>query len=136
MVDYLLICFGGILETLNDDSLVNIRGMFKCGHGRIQNTMDCNIRIWCNHMLLFTVFFSIFIVHFLLNLLSKACSSSCPVLDCWFVQEKAGRGGGLTAATSQEKSLLHVRTDAHSHAAESQPAPSDINPDRVYFVTG
>ncbi|XP_049458274.1 TAP binding protein (tapasin), tandem duplicate 1 [Epinephelus fuscoguttatus] len=65
----------------------------------------------------------------------KACSSSCPVLDCWFVQEKAGRGGGLTAATSQEKSLLHVRTDAHSHAAESQPAPSDINPDRVYFVT-
>ncbi|XP_033492027.1 tapasin [Epinephelus lanceolatus] len=65
----------------------------------------------------------------------KACSSSCPVLDCWFVQEKAGRGGGLTAATSQEKSLLHVRTDAHSHTAESQPAPSDINPDRVYFVT-
>ncbi|XP_042363050.1 TAP binding protein (tapasin), tandem duplicate 1 [Plectropomus leopardus] len=65
----------------------------------------------------------------------KACSSSCPVLECWFVQEKAGRGGGLTAATSQEKSLLHIRTDAHSHAAEPQRTPSDINPDRVYFVT-
>ncbi|KAI3358841.1 hypothetical protein L3Q82_015238 [Scortum barcoo] len=65
----------------------------------------------------------------------KACSSSCPVLECWFVQEKAGRGGGLTAATSQEKSLLRVRTDAHGHADESQKAPSDINPDRVYVVT-
>ncbi|XP_029298930.1 TAP binding protein (tapasin), tandem duplicate 1 isoform X1 [Cottoperca gobio] len=65
----------------------------------------------------------------------KASSSSCPVLECWFVQEKAGRGGGLAAATSQEKSLLHIRTDAYSHSAESQQAPSDINPDRVYFIT-
>nr|AEE65411.1 tapasin precursor [Dicentrarchus labrax] len=65
----------------------------------------------------------------------QACSSSCPVLECWFVQEKVGRGGGLTAATSQEKSLLHIRTDAHSHSAESQKTPSDINPDRVYFIT-
>ncbi|XP_031151419.1 TAP binding protein (tapasin), tandem duplicate 1 [Sander lucioperca] len=65
----------------------------------------------------------------------KACSSSCPVLECWFVQEKAGRGGGLTAATSQEKSLLHIRTGAHSHSADFNQAPSDINPDRVYFIT-
>ncbi|KAK5910894.1 hypothetical protein CgunFtcFv8_005116 [Champsocephalus gunnari] len=65
----------------------------------------------------------------------KACSSSCPVLECWFVQEKTGRGGGLTGATSQDKSLLHIRTDAHSHTAKSQQAPSDINPDRVYFIT-
>ncbi|XP_071357309.1 TAP binding protein (tapasin), tandem duplicate 1 isoform X2 [Trachinotus anak] len=65
----------------------------------------------------------------------QACSSSCPVLDCWFVQEKAGRGGGLTGATTQEKSLLHIRTDANSHSAESQRAPSDISPDRVYFIT-
>ncbi|GLD59439.1 tapasin-like protein [Lates japonicus] len=63
----------------------------------------------------------------------QACSSSCPVLECWFVQEKAGRGGGLTAATTQEKSLLHVRTDPNR--AESQHTPSDISPDRVYFVT-
>ncbi|XP_076610033.1 TAP binding protein (tapasin), tandem duplicate 1 [Chaetodon auriga] len=65
----------------------------------------------------------------------QACSSSCPVLECWFVQEKTGRGGGLTAATSQEKSLLHIRTDALGHSAESQKAPSDISPDRVYFIT-
>ncbi|XP_018539931.1 tapasin [Lates calcarifer] len=65
--------------------------------------------------------------------LIQACSSSCPVLECWFVQEKAGRGGGLTAATTQEKSLLHVRTDPNR--AESRHTPSDISPDRVYFVT-
>ncbi|KAM9340087.1 TAP binding protein (tapasin), tandem duplicate 1 [Symphorus nematophorus] len=65
----------------------------------------------------------------------QACSSSCPVLECWFVQEKVGRGGGLTAATDQEKSLLHIRKDKHSHSEDSQNSPSGINPDRVYFVT-
>ncbi|XP_028256444.1 TAP binding protein (tapasin), tandem duplicate 1 [Parambassis ranga] len=65
----------------------------------------------------------------------QACSSSCPVLECWFVQEKAGRGGGLTGATTQEKSLLHIRTDAHSDGAETRKGPSDISPERVYFVT-
>lgn len=59
--------------------------------------------------------------------------SRCPVLECWFVQEKAGRGGGLTPAVNQEKSLLHVSTGAHSG---SRQAPSDINPDKIYFVTG
>uniref|UniRef100_A0A3B5BBL0 TAP binding protein n=1 Tax=Stegastes partitus TaxID=144197 RepID=A0A3B5BBL0_9TELE len=68
-------------------------------------------------------------------LLVGASSSSCPVLECWFVQEKVGRGGGLTGATSQEKSLLHIRTDAHSQDAASQKTPTDINPDRVYYVT-
>uniref|UniRef100_A0A3Q0RCH6 TAP binding protein (tapasin), tandem duplicate 1 n=1 Tax=Amphilophus citrinellus TaxID=61819 RepID=A0A3Q0RCH6_AMPCI len=63
----------------------------------------------------------------------QACSSSCPVLECWFVQEKAGRGGGLTGATTQEKSLLLIRTDAERQSDESQQEPSDINPDRVYF---
>ncbi|KAM3596351.1 uncharacterized protein V6R79_013053 [Siganus canaliculatus] len=66
----------------------------------------------------------------------KACScSSCPVLECWFVQEKQGRGGGLTAPTTQEKSLLYIRKDAESHSVESKKAPSDISPDRVYSVT-
>lgn len=66
----------------------------------------------------------------------QACSSSssCPVLECWFVQEKAGRGGGLTGATTQEKSLLHIRTDAERQRDESQQEPTDINPDRIYFV--
>ncbi|KAM6899469.1 TAP binding protein (tapasin), tandem duplicate 1 [Xenentodon cancila] len=63
-----------------------------------------------------------------------ACSS-CPVLECWFVQEKVGRGGGLTGATTQEKSLLYVRTDAPTDSAKTQQAPSGINPDRVYFIT-
>uniref|UniRef100_A0AAQ4S6P7 Ig-like domain-containing protein n=1 Tax=Gasterosteus aculeatus aculeatus TaxID=481459 RepID=A0AAQ4S6P7_GASAC len=63
---------------------------------------------------------------------STACSS-CPVLECWFVQEKTGRGGGLAAATTLEKSLLHIQTDPHP--AESQQAPSDIHPDRVYLIT-
>ncbi|KAG7235012.1 hypothetical protein INR49_003423 [Caranx melampygus] len=64
---------------------------------------------------------------------SSSSSSSCLVMECWFVQEKTGRGGGLTAATTQEKSLLYIRTDTNS--AESQKAPSDISPDRVYFIT-
>lgn len=64
----------------------------------------------------------------------QACSSSCPVLECWFVQEKAGRGGGLTGATTQEKSLLHIRTGADGQNDESQRAPKDINPERVYSV--
>ncbi|KAM9386380.1 TAP binding protein (tapasin), tandem duplicate 1 [Pholidichthys leucotaenia] len=66
---------------------------------------------------------------------SSSSSSSCPVLDCWFVQEKVGRGGGLTGGTSQEKSLLHIRTDAQDRTTETQRAPSDINPDRVYSIT-
>uniref|UniRef100_UPI003AAEC6F0 TAP binding protein (tapasin), tandem duplicate 1 n=1 Tax=Centroberyx gerrardi TaxID=166262 RepID=UPI003AAEC6F0 len=76
-----------------------------------------------------------------LSLVAFSCfiqvyGSSCPVLECWFVQEKTGRGGGLTAATSQEKSLLHIRTAADSGSAERrQQPPSDINPDRVYYIT-
>ncbi|CAK6971638.1 TAP binding protein (tapasin)%2C tandem duplicate 1 [Scomber scombrus] len=77
-----------------------------------------------------------------LSLVAVACfvqacssSSSCPVVDCWFVQEKAGRGGGLTAPTTQEKSLLFIGTEAHSESPKTQQAPPDISPDRVYFVT-
>lgn len=63
----------------------------------------------------------------------KACSSSsCAVLECWFVREQTGRGG-LSATSSHETSLLHIRTDRHS--AESRPAPPDSPPDRVYFIT-
>ncbi|XP_029369827.1 TAP binding protein (tapasin), tandem duplicate 1 [Echeneis naucrates] len=68
------------------------------------------------------------------NSSSSSSSSSCPLMECWFVQEKTGRGGGLTGATTQEKSLLHISTDANSHG-ESQRVPSDISPDRVFFVT-
>lgn len=63
----------------------------------------------------------------------SADGSRCPVLECWFVQEKAGRGGGLTPAVNQEKSLLHFSRSAH---IGSQQAPSDINPDKIYLVTG
>lgn len=67
--------------------------------------------------------------------LIQVCGSSCPVLECWFVQEKAGRGGGLTGATSQEKSLLHIRTESHIHDDKPHKAPADISPDRIYFIT-
>ncbi|KAM6973868.1 TAP binding protein (tapasin), tandem duplicate 1 [Tautogolabrus adspersus] len=65
--------------------------------------------------------------------LVQACSSSCPVLECWFVHEK-GRGG-LTSAGNQEKTLLYISTDEHRHPEESERAPSDDNPDKVFFVT-
>lgn len=52
------------------------------------------------------------------------------------MQEKAGRGGGLTGATTQEKSLLHIRTEADGQNDDSQRAPKDINPERVYSVIG
>lgn len=72
----------------------------------------------------------------LLNLLCEGCSCTCPVMECWFVQEKPGRGGGLTGATTQEKSLLHIRTDKQSEAAGSQSDATDIDPSRVYAITG
>ncbi|KAJ8000085.1 hypothetical protein DPEC_G00201190 [Dallia pectoralis] len=62
--------------------------------------------------------------------------TSCPVLECWFVQEKPGRGGGFPAAMSQEKSLLYINTDPDRKRPESQQRPStDIDPDRVYYIT-
>lgn len=47
------------------------------------------------------------------------------------MQEKIG--GGLTAAVDQERSLLHVSTGARS---QTQKVPSDVKPERIYFVTG
>ncbi|XP_034437571.1 tapasin-like isoform X2 [Hippoglossus hippoglossus] len=63
----------------------------------------------------------------------QACSSSsrCPAVECWLVQDHVSRRG----ATTQEKSLLHIRTDANSRDAASEQIPSDINPDRVFFIT-
>uniref|UniRef100_A0A6Q2WXM4 Ig-like domain-containing protein n=1 Tax=Esox lucius TaxID=8010 RepID=A0A6Q2WXM4_ESOLU len=62
--------------------------------------------------------------------------TSCPVLECWFVQERPGRGGGFPAAMSQEKSLLYINTDPEWKRPESQQRPStDINPDRLYYIT-
>ncbi|KAL0962364.1 hypothetical protein UPYG_G00339140 [Umbra pygmaea] len=62
--------------------------------------------------------------------------TSCPVLECWFVQEKPGRSGGFPAAMSQEKSLLYINTDPERKRTELEQRPSaDINPDRVYYIT-
>ncbi|KAG7457604.1 hypothetical protein MATL_G00228840 [Megalops atlanticus] len=62
--------------------------------------------------------------------------TTCPVLECWFVQEKPGRGGGFPAAMSQEKSMLYIRTDPDStETGSKQNPPNDINPTRVYYVT-
>ncbi|XP_029961835.1 tapasin-like [Salarias fasciatus] len=75
---------------------------------------------------------------YLLSLLAFACffqvySSSCPVLECWFMLDKAG--GGLAGAPKREKSLFYIQRDAHSHRAEPQRSPPDINPERIYPVS-
>uniref|UniRef100_A0A4W5KT63 Ig-like domain-containing protein n=1 Tax=Hucho hucho TaxID=62062 RepID=A0A4W5KT63_9TELE len=46
--------------------------------------------------------------------------ASCPILECWFVQEKPGRGGSFHAAMSQEKSLLYINTDPGSEETRSK----------------
>lgn len=84
--------------------------------------------------MIFLVDVVLWLHYFLLLLCCEACSSSCPVLDCWFVQERVGRGGGLTAPTTQEKSLLHIRKSSQS--VEPSGIPSDINPEKVFYVTG
>ncbi|KAI4898298.1 hypothetical protein NFI96_033498 [Prochilodus magdalenae] len=67
-------------------------------------------------------------------LFGGACSSGCSVLECWFVQEKPGRGGGFSAAMSQEKSVMYIRTDPNGEKIQQKP-PSDVDPSRVYHVT-
>uniref|UniRef100_A0A672RJ54 Ig-like domain-containing protein n=1 Tax=Sinocyclocheilus grahami TaxID=75366 RepID=A0A672RJ54_SINGR len=47
-----------------------------------------------------------------------ASGSGCPVLECWFVQEKPGHGG---AFSEESRSELHP--------------PADISPSRIYSVT-
>ncbi|XP_067112668.1 tapasin-like [Osmerus mordax] len=60
-------------------------------------------------------------------------ASTCPVLECWFVQEKPGRG--FPAAMTQEKSLLVIGTDPEIQGTGSRLNPSsDINPERVYYI--
>ncbi|KAJ8354556.1 hypothetical protein SKAU_G00221230 [Synaphobranchus kaupii] len=59
----------------------------------------------------------------------------CPIVECWFVQEKPGRGGGFQAAMSQDKSLMYVRISPDSTGAESgQKPPAGIDPTRIYHV--
>ncbi|KAJ8372453.1 hypothetical protein AAFF_G00288980 [Aldrovandia affinis] len=66
----------------------------------------------------------------------QAYGTTCPVLECWFVQERSGRGGGVAAGMSQEKSLLFVRTDPDDTRTGSKAAPpTDIVPARIYQVT-
>ncbi|KAJ8379224.1 hypothetical protein SKAU_G00000020 [Synaphobranchus kaupii] len=61
---------------------------------------------------------------------------TCPVLECWFVQEKSGRGGGFPAAMNQEKSLLYVGTDPdNTGSVPKKNPPADIDSARIYHVT-
>uniref|UniRef100_A0A8C1M9A4 Tapasin-related protein n=1 Tax=Cyprinus carpio TaxID=7962 RepID=A0A8C1M9A4_CYPCA len=58
-----------------------------------------------------------------------ASGSVCPVLECWFVQEKLGHGGGFSVPMSQEKSLMFIRTEAFSEEIMSElHPPADIAP--------
>nr|XP_055076120.1 TAP binding protein (tapasin), tandem duplicate 1 [Misgurnus anguillicaudatus] len=62
--------------------------------------------------------------------------SRCPVLECWFVQEKPGHGGGLSVPMSQEKSLMFITTEAYSEdTINDLHPPADISPSRIYYVT-
>lgn len=68
---------------------------------------------------------------------SAASGSGCPVLECWFVQEKPGHGGGFSVPMSQEKSLMFIRTEAFSEEIISElHPPADISSSRIYYVTG
>ncbi|CAN9500063.1 unnamed protein product [Ophioblennius macclurei] len=58
----------------------------------------------------------------------QVCSSSCPVLECWFVQDRPG------GAPKQEKTLFYIQRDAYSRRAESQHTAPDISPSRIYSV--
>ncbi|XP_056336038.1 tapasin-like [Danio aesculapii] len=62
--------------------------------------------------------------------------SACLVLECWFVQEKPGHGGGLSTPMSQEKSLMFISTEAYSEEIKTElHPPADISSSRVYYVT-
>ncbi|XP_051728993.1 tapasin-like isoform X13 [Ctenopharyngodon idella] len=70
------------------------------------------------------------------TLFCSASGSGCPVLECWFVQEKPGHGGGFSVPMSQEKSLMFIRTEAYSEETMSElHPPADISPSRIYYVT-
>ncbi|XP_076158116.1 tapasin-like [Alosa pseudoharengus] len=64
----------------------------------------------------------------------RASSDNCPVMECWFVQEKPGRGG-FSAPVTQEKSLMYIRTNSDDASITQSSPPADIDPSRVYYVT-
>ncbi|KAJ8398371.1 hypothetical protein AAFF_G00426260 [Aldrovandia affinis] len=71
----------------------------------------------------------------LLNCILQVHGRSCPVVECWFVHDKPGRGGGFPAGMNQDKCLMYVRTSPDSGRAESQQKPpADIDPTRIYHV--
>lgn len=82
------------------------------------STISANVK-WC-------------LIAFCLHVQGYGCS--CPVLECWFVQEKTGRGGGFAAPMNQEKSLLHISTVTISQEIRDQTT-TDVNAERVYYAT-
>ncbi|XP_062379383.1 tapasin-like isoform X2 [Sardina pilchardus] len=64
----------------------------------------------------------------------RASSDNCPVMECWFVQEKPGRGG-FSAPVTQEKSVMYIRTDSGDDSITQLSPPADIDLTRVYYVT-
>ncbi|XP_028819562.1 tapasin-like [Denticeps clupeoides] len=84
----------------------------------------------------FSTIYKICIIAFA-ALILHVSGNRCPDMECWFVQEKPGRGGGFSAAMSQEKSMMFIRTEPHSEESKTQqhPPPADISPARIYYVT-
>ncbi|TRZ04077.1 hypothetical protein DNTS_009694 [Danionella cerebrum] len=67
----------------------------------------------------------------------RVSGSACPVLECWFVQEVSGRGGGLSVHMSQEESLMFISTEGFSEETKADlHPPEDICASRFYYVTG
>ncbi|XP_048850198.1 TAP binding protein (tapasin), tandem duplicate 1 [Brienomyrus brachyistius] len=78
---------------------------------------------------------TIYKLSLILYTILRASGTNCPVLECWFVQEKPG--GGFPAATSQEKSLLYISSDTadRTEAQSTRRPPADISPSRIYHIS-
>ncbi|KAI7799188.1 TAP binding protein precursor, partial [Triplophysa rosa] len=95
------------------------RGMISTNRGKMSEFLTiCKLSI-----IAFTLFFGV-------------SGSGCPVLECWFVQEKPGHRGGFTVPMDQEKSLMFITTEAYNEKTLSElHPPADISPSRIYHVT-
>ncbi|TRY89781.1 hypothetical protein DNTS_010940 [Danionella cerebrum] len=81
-------------------------------------------------------FSSIYRIISALALFLKVSGTACPVLECWFVQEVSGRGGGLSVHMSQEESLMFISTEGFSEETKADlHPPEDICASRFYYVT-
>ncbi|XP_077599268.1 TAP binding protein (tapasin), tandem duplicate 1 [Stigmatopora nigra] len=80
-----------------------------------------NIRFVCNLLLVTFCCFS-----------QASIGHKCPPLECWYIKERTAKGG-LTSAPGQDKSLLHIWTEAEAAAGPPEWS-DDPSIQRVYAV--